>query len=351
MSSQSEKPITITTLANHVGVSVATVSAVMNNRHKQRRISSQTVRKVQEAAAEIGYLPNVSARRLRSGRLNQCLVLAVITSYQAPLTLVSAAIAALHRRVSQDKYKNINYTITVEMFDAGKLSELPGLLDGSRFNGAIIANTLAKDDAFIARSQFAIPVVLIGRDIPNYSFVRDSPEKTGQEAAEILVSTESENLAVLHAKLLTQTTTNRLKGFFDKAATLRMKEPSRIISEGFDEKDGYRAMKRFLADGHKIDGLYSVMDSLAVGAYHAIKERGFCIPQDIAVVGTGDYPIASYLDPPLSTFTRSQYNMHEEAVHLLLAHLTGEIRTSTHVLIPTSAVLRESTQRGKLANP
>ncbi len=351
MFSQNEKPITITTLANRVGVSVATVSAVMNNRHKQRRISPQTVRKVQEAAAEIGYLPNVSARRLRSGRLNRCLVLAVITSYQAPLALVSAAIGALHRLVSQDRYSDIQSTITVEMFDAGKLSELPGLLDGSRFNGAIIANTVAEDDAFIAKSQFCIPVVLIGRDIPNYSSVRDSPEKTGQEAAEILVSAESENLAVLHAKLLTQTTTTRLKGFFDKAGSLSMNEPCRIISEGFGEKDGYRAMKRFLAGGQKIDGLYSVMDSLAMGAYHAIKERGFCIPKDIAVIGTGDYPIASYLDPPLSTFTRSQYNMQEEAVRLLLAHLTGEVRTSTHVLIPTSAVLRESTQRGQLVNP
>lgn len=322
----------------------------MNNRHKQRRISPQTVRKVREAAVEIGYLPNVSARRLRSGGSNRCLTLAVITSYQAPLPLVSASIAALHRLVGQEEYKNIHSTITVEMFDAGKLSELPGLLDGSRFNGAIITNTVAEDDAFIARSQFSVPVVLIGRDIPNYSSVRDSPEKTGQQAAEILVSADSEKLALLHARLLTQTTSSRLKGFFDKAGSFSVKEPSRIVSEGFDEQDGYAAMKRFLAGGHRIDALYSVMDSLAVGAYRAIKESGLCIPKDVAVIGTGDYPIASYLDPPLSTFTRSHYSMQEEAVRLLLGHLTGEIRRPTNVLIPTSAVLRESTQRGQLAN-
>ena len=193
--------------------------------------------------------------------------------------------------------------------------------------------------------------MLIGRDIPNYSSVRDLPKKTGQQAAEILVSAESSHLAVLHAKLLTQTTSSRLEGFCSKLKSLGITEPFRIASEGFDERDGYQAMKRFLAGGQKIDGLYSILDSLAVGAYHALKESGLHIPQDVAVIGTGDYPIASYLDPPLSTFTRMHYNLHEQAGRLLLRHLTGEIRTPTHILIPISPVLRESTQRGQLANP
>lgn len=349
MFSQKEKPVTITTVANRIGVSVATVSSVLNNRYKQRRISPETVRKVQQAALEVGYLPNVSARRLRSGS-NRYLVLAVVTSYQAPLPLVSATIVTLHRFVSEQVHGNIHSTITVEMFDAGKLSEVPGLLDGSRFNGAIIANTIPEDDAFLAKSQFVIPVVLIGRDIPNYSSVRDLPEKTGQQAAEILASADSKRPAVLHARLLTQTTSGRLQGFCRKAKSLGTNEPPRIIAEGFDEGDGYRAMKRFLARGQKIDGLYSIMDSLAVGAYHAIKESGLHIPRDVAIIGTGDYPSASYLDPPLSTFTRLQYNLHEEASRLLLGHLTGETKTPTTVLIPISPILRASTRRGQLAN-
>jgi LacI family transcriptional regulator len=93
------------------------------------------------------------------------------------------------------------------------------------------------------------------------------------------------------------------------------------------------------------------MDSLAVGAYRAIKESGLRIPQEVAVIGTGDYPVASYLDPPLSTFTRSQYNIHEEAVRLLLRQLIGEIKSPTQVLIPVLPVLRQSTQRGQVTNP
>jgi hypothetical protein len=110
-----------------------------------------------------------------------------------------ASIAAFHRLISEEPYKNIQSTTTVEMFDAGRLADLPGLLDGSRFNGALIANTVAEDDAFLARNQLPIPVVLIGRDIPNYSSVRDLPEKTKPAGSEILLSTDSRHLAVLHA--------------------------------------------------------------------------------------------------------------------------------------------------------
>jgi len=347
MPDSSDKPMTITALAKGLGVSVATVSSVLNHRHVQRRISPETVRKVRQAAAAAGYLPNISARRLRSGAASRYLVLAVVTSYQAPLPLVSASIAAFHRLIHEEPYRDIQSTIAVEMFEAGRLADPPGLLDGSRCNGAIIANTLAQDDAFLAASQWSIPIVLIGRDIPNYSSVRDLPEKTGQQAAEILLGADSRRLAVLHAKMLTQATGGRLGGFVEKVKSFGAEEPATIISEGFDERDGYRAMQRFLEQGYQVDGLYSIMDSLAVGAYRALKEHGLRIPEDVAVIGTGDYPIASYLDPPLSTFTRSQYNIHEEAVRLQLGHLTGKIKTPTQVLIPVLPVLRQSTQRGR----
>jgi len=351
MLTENEKPITIAMLADRIGVSVATVSSVLNNRYKQRRISSKTVRKVREAAVEAGYLPNVAARRLRSGYSNQYLVLAAITSYQAPLPLVSGTITALHRLLSEEKYRNIHSMVTVEMFDAGKLAELPGLLDGSRFNGAIIANTVAEDDAFLATHQFSIPVVLIGRDIPNYSSVRALAQKIGQQAADILVSAESREPAVLYAKLLTQTTSARLKGFTKRIEEVLRKEPVKIMADGFGEKDGYKALRTCLRQGRKIDGLYCIMDSLAVGAYSALKERGIRISQDVAVIGTGDYPITAYLDPPLSTFTLSQNNLREEAARLLLGHLTGEVKTRTQILVPTMPILRQSTYRGELANP
>lgn len=343
--------ITITELSRELGLSIATISSVLNNRHKERRISEKTVSRVQEAARKIGYMPNISARRLRAyGSAGHPSIIAILSSYQAPLPLISHTIAGL-QKVSREKlFQELNYTITVDMFQAGKLSDIPGLLDGSRFNAAIIANTVPEDDEFLKNNPLQIPTVFIGRDIPGNSSVREMADMTGKQAADILFSTQSRNMAVVRASLMTQTTLARLDGFIEDARRLTGKDPVQIVCDGFTEKDGWEATRTYLQENARFDGLYAITDSLAVGAYHAIKQQSMRIPEDVTIIGTGDYSVSPYLDPPLSTFTRSQYNMHEEAARLLLRHLIGAVRTPTQIVVPVLPVLRESTRRGSLAH-
>lgn len=343
--------ITITELSRELGLSIATISSVLNNRYKERRISEKTVSRVQEAARKIGYMPNISARRLRAfGSAGHPLIIAILSSYEVPLTLINQTVGGLQKVSKEKKFHDLSYTITVDMFEAGKLSELPGLLDGSRFNAAIIANTIPADDEFLVAHQLHIPTVFIGRDIPNYSSVREMADMTGKQAADILFSTQSKDMVILRAELMTQTTLARLEGFVEDARRLTGKDPQQIVCSGFTEKDGWDATHEFLKAGNHFDGLYAITDSLAVGAYHAIKQHKLRIPEDVAVIGTGDYSVSPYLDPPLSTFTRSQYNMHEEAARLLLRHLTGEVKTPMQFVVPVLPVLRESTRRGSLAH-
>ena len=315
------------------------------NRYVERRISPETVRRIQDAAREYGYLPNLAARHLGSKRGHNQIIIAIITSFEAPLSLISGALTAIQKVNQERAYKNLSITTTVDMFHAGRLHELPALLDGSHFNAAVIANTLPEDDEFLANNPMSMPVVLIGRDIPNYSSVRDMPEATGDQAAEILFATGSQRMTILRPELLTQSTQGRVHGFRRKVEILTGKPPIAIVCQGFTAKDAYEAMADALSKGSRIDSLYSVMDSLAIGAYHAIKEKGMKIPRDITVIGTGDYPESPYMDPPLSTFNRSQYNMHEEAMRLLFRQLTGELSRSIQIVIPVIPVLRESTKR------
>lgn len=342
---KSQKPLTIVNLAQQLGVSTATVSTVLNNRHAERRISSETVRRIQEAARTTGYLPNLAARHLGSKRGHSQIIIAIITSFEAPLPLISGALTAVQKVNQETAYKDLSVATTVDMFHAGRLRELPALLDGSHFNAAVIANTLPEDDHFLAHHPMSVPVVLIGRDIPNYSSVRDMPEATGAQAAEILWGTGSRRMAVLRPELLTQSTLGRVQGFSRQVQILTGHPPVEIICRGFTAKDACEAMSETLSKSNPIDSLYSVMDPLAIGAYYAIKEKGLQIPHDIAVIGTGDYPESPYLDPPLSTFNQSQYNMHEEAMRLLFRQLTGELSRSTQIVIPVIPVLRASTQR------
>ncbi len=104
-------------------------------------------------------------------------------------------------------------------------------------------------------------------------------------------------------------------------------------------------MAEYLLNDGKIDGLYSVLETLAIGAYHAIKQRGLRIPQDVAVISTGETSVCQYMDPPMSSFGRSEINMNETAVEMLFDQLLGSNERIINRILPSVPVLRESTNR------
>lgn len=259
---------TVATIARVAGVSVSAVSSVLNNRQRERRIAGETVEKIREAAARLGYLPNVNARRLRGDTATRAaIVLALVTSYEAPIPLVNHFIAALRNLAAGGKEgaKRTGPTsVSVEMFSAGKLRELPGLLSGDHFNAALILNTTPGDDAFLQSVTLPYPVVLVNRSIAGYSAVFED-ESAGARAAAILASAGRRKLAVLHGLPLTQMTETRLRNFRREARQLTGKPAQAILTDGLSEEGGYRAMRDFLGSGGRIDGIYAVSDAFALG--------------------------------------------------------------------------------------
>lgn len=328
-------------------MSIAAVSSVLNNRHVERRIAPETVEKIRAASAKLGYLPNISARRLRSGTSQKNNIgLAFITSYEAPLSLASNLIMALRQLVTarDSGSREMTFSVLVELFPAGKLKDLAGLLTGDHFNAAIITNTTPEDDHFLNRTQLPYPVVLVNRVIPRYSCVVEDPE-AGGVAASVLIRGKRRNLAVLRGTPLTQTTQNRADSFVRAVSGQLGGATHEIVADDLSEAAAYKAMIRFLALGKRIDGLYTVSDSMALGAFHAIKEKGLRIPNDIAVVGVGDYEISAFFDPPLSVVGVQRSDLGKEASRLLLRQLEQGGQSPLKVEIPVLSVLRASTGR------
>lgn len=320
----SSSVVTVRSIAEAADVSIGSVSSVLNNRHVERRISPDTVERIKAVALRLGYLPNIGARRLRSGTgASRTVVLALITSYEAPLTLVNHFVSGL-RAVAQGSQGSLageSYLLLIDMFAAGRLSELPGLTTGAHFNAAIITNTTTEDDAFLARTPLPYPVVLVNRLIPGYASVTEHAD-CGRRAAEILVERQRKRLAVLHGSPLTQITKTRAESFRRRAAELTGNEVSEIVAAELSEGAAAEAMTRFLQKkGNDIDGLYTVTDGKALGAYHAIREAGKRVPDDIAVIGVGDYDISPYFDPPLSTVGVPHSELGRAAARLLLQRL------------------------------
>src|SRR5687768_9347935 len=164
-----KRPVTVHMIAEHVGVSAAAVSTVLANRHEERRLARATVDRIRQAIRELGYVPNVAARRLRAHDPEvRHLELGILTSFEAPLFLVSRALRQVQEAVDARSASDRRYSVTIDMFHAGRLREMPGLQSASRFNGVIITNTLPADDAFLKSTILPYAVVVQGRRIPNY---------------------------------------------------------------------------------------------------------------------------------------------------------------------------------------
>jgi LacI family transcriptional regulator len=288
----------------------------------------------------------MAAKKLRSqsGKLRS-FDIAVVTSFEVPMQFTLGLMHAIEKMSLLDKYKDYHFFTQIVMFHAGRISEMAGILDESRFNGAIITNTMPQDDKFFMENEVSYPVVFLGRDLSKYNCVTVDVNMAGKMAADVLLEKcHCTKPVVLVPNMLTQATNGRLEGF---RAECNQKNIDCCILEakGFLEENGYNSLMEYISGGGQIDGLYSVFETLAIGAYHAIKQHGLKIPDDVAVIETGETSICKFMEPPMSSFSQSEVNMHEVAVEMLFDQLLGSNEKIINRILPSIPVLRESTNR------
>lgn len=308
--------VTLRDIAKAAGVTPGTVSFVVTNTHQERRISEETVRRVQLIAKEMGYMPNVAARNLRHADKNRLLVLSLITSSGAPLNLVSHLFEALQREIATASSPR-QFTINLATFEPGKLCDLPGLMDGSLFNGAIFTNTVPEDDKFLENNILPYPSLVIGREIPGLSCFVPSVN-AGSTAARMLGESGCKAPAVLCESQLTQATERRATQFCQEFEKKLGQSPVRIVCAGSSEAAARDAVDKYLLSGGKVDGIFAVHDNLAAGAYLTLKRFGIKIPDQVKVVGMGDSDWPEFLDPPLSCAGAEESAVYDQAARMLL---------------------------------
>lgn len=342
MAHAAKRPVTVHTIAQHVGVSPAAVSTVLANRHEERRLAAATVERIRQAVRELGYVPNIAARRLRAHdpQVRQ-VELAILTTYEAPLFLVSRTLREMQAAVDARTTPTRRFSVSIDVFHAGRLREMPGLLSASRFNGVIISNTLPEDDAFLTSTTLPYAVVVQGRRLPNYCCVLETPGEGGRRAAEILAGSGRRQLAVITPALLTQTTADRRDAFVAAVQARTGKAPVHVAA-GFTPASGAEALCAHLKSDPKCDGIFAVTDILALGALHALKAAGYRIPRDVGVVGVGDVEHPEFLDPPLTCVGPPYEHVVHEIVNLLFMLMNRRRVNPVEVFVPPVVSVRAS---------
>jgi DNA-binding LacI/PurR family transcriptional regulator len=330
---------TLEVVAELAGVSRATVSRVVNGSSK---VSSEVHAAVTKAISELGYVPNRAARTLVTRRTDTIVLIMhertdtvfedpffanVLRGVNSMLSTTDLQLVLLHARGDQQRERALRYVCN------------------GHVDGALLISMHGDDPMPSATMAAGIPMVAMGRPPSGHQadYVDADNAGGGRTAVAHLIARGRRCLATVAGPLDMSAGVDRLRGYIDAVHAAGLIDAADRVAYGdFTEAAGYRGMKQLVEQTPAIDGVFVASDLMGMGALRALRELGRRIPDEVAVVGFDDAPLAVYADPPLSTIRQPVERLGQEMVRLLLHRLSephGEPRT---IILPTELVVRAS---------
>ncbi|KZE89197.1 LacI family DNA-binding transcriptional regulator [Microbacterium sp. TNHR37B] len=324
-------------VAERAGVSMKTVSNVVRN---YPHVSPQMRARVQQAIDELGYRPNVVARRLATGRTG-FIALAfadVAIPYFAELSrAASRAAAGFEYRVLLEETD-----ATLEGERALMASSEAGLIDGMIFQPS------AMSSAEIARHRIDIPIVLLGETPAPLTIDRVMIDNiaAAREITRHLIASGRRRIGFVghEASSLTETSRQRLLGYQEALQEAGLAaDPSRLVASGaVAASEAVDAVRDALDGGLDVDALVCRDDLAAIGTLRALQERGIRVPDDVAVTGWDDTRLSAVTFPSLTTVSPDIDTIVSRALTLLDERIRGYDGVGRHEIAPHRIVVRES---------
>lgn len=324
----------ITDVAREAGVSISTVSRVLNN--SDYPIKPETRRKVLEAAAELRFRPNDLARGLllRKSRTVGLIVPDISNPYYPELSLGVEATA------SERGYSVIFCNTSRK---AEKLEQYVDVLLQKRVDGIVLVGG-GTDFAPISQAllDFDVDVTVIGRHNLPFPSVQIDNVGAAQEAASHLAELGHRRIAFLSGPLKLTSVQDRLSGYRLALEEQGLDRDDRLVCEGdFQPESGYSAALSLLQGEPRPTAIFAANDRMAIGVIAAATDLGLEVPDDLSVVGFDDITMASYTRPSLTTVAIPGYQMGASAMRLML-RLFAEEECPQVTWVPTKLVVRDS---------
>jgi LacI family transcriptional regulator len=335
---------TMKDIARDLGVSVVTVSKVLRN---HQDIGAETRKRVLDRIKDLNYTPNIAARSLVTGRTY--LVGLIVPDLLHPF------FAQVANSLSGALLKK-GYCVTISTSEENpELEEkVINQLLGRRLDALVIASSCTKPAIFERIKKQGPPLILIDRSFPdlNANFVGIDDEAVGAIATEHLIKIGCKRIAHLRGPQISPGV-GRLSGFLKALAKNKIKvlpgyiSPPRLVDVKGRES-GAELMKQLLTLSPRPDGVFCYNDPMAIGAIHTILDAGLRVPDDIAVIGSGNLHYDTELRVPLSSIDQQTEAIGERAARLTLALLESKTqpRNKTFIIQP-QLVIRASSDRGQ----
>lgn len=331
-----KRPTTQRMIAEQVGVSVATVSRVLNESEEPGRWAApETIAAILAAARSNGYRRNPHAASLRTARSNLVGVLVP--------RLQDFVLATIYEGIDEAATEHSISTFVTNSLDRPELqrARTQAMLD-RRVDGLIFGDAHLDDTFLDELAAQDIPFVLTSRHAGSHLSVTCDDTAGGRLVAEHLLSIDRRNVVILAGLPFASTARDRSQGLIDRFHEAGTGIPAdHIIFNGFDATAGRAATEEILDRGIRPDAIFATNDFAAIGAIGVLRARGLRIPDDVALVGYNDTPLAESLAISLTTIRSPMHEMGRRALLCLLDLLAG--REVESVRLHPELVVRDST--------
>ena len=319
------------------GVSRTTVSFVLNGR--DMAITAATRERVLDAARQLGYQPNASARQLAGGQSHTVGLVLRQTREQ----VAGDAFLAETLRGLTNAARSRGFRVLVESFLPGE-DGYGELVRSRRTDGLVISGPRSDDRHLRDIIREGFPLVLQGMlpgvDVPSVDV--DNPAGARLAVEHLLGLGHRRIGCITNAPLAYTAARERLDGYQAALKAVGIEpDPQWVEEAAFDAPSGRRAMQALL---HRADleAVFVASDVVAFGAIDAVRAAGMRIPDDISIVGFDDIPLAAFLVPPLTTIHLPAYELGH-AVGIALLDRISHAPVPPRTLLPTKLVVRAST--------
>ncbi len=331
---RNRRTITIQDVAREAGVSVSTVSRVLN---KKTDVALETQEKIEAVIKGLGYASSLAARGMRSHRTN--VIGLVLPDISVPYaTEVMRGVNQVIANVDYDLiiYTNGNFH---KSGTADQQRHLVTLLNGSITDGVLVVAGATTEFPTTA------PVVIIdpNNECPEFPSLIATNREGAQEAMRYLIGLGHRRIGHITGRLDLLSAHQRLQGYKDGLAEAGIPYDEQLVKEGdYTASSAIEGTKALLALPEPPTAIFAANDMTAMGVYEAAGQVGVCIPDRLSVIGFDNLRDALYLRPSLTTVDQNLTGMGKIAAEMIIKLVQGEPLENRLVKIQTHLMVRDS---------
>jgi DNA-binding LacI/PurR family transcriptional regulator len=339
----SKKRSTSLDVANLAGVSRTTVSFVLNEIHSVS-ISAATRKRVLDAAKKLNYSPNIAGKKLVSGK---SYVIGLVLCQSAEQIFTDAFLPQVILGVEQAAVQQ-GFHVLLKPVDPNDTGGYSRLVTENHVDGILLSGPRQDDEELMKLHRQRVPILLMGQlpgaDIP---FVDVDATAGAGQAVNHLIELGHQRIAMItNAPLDYTSAQQRCEGYQQSLKRAALPIEQSLIREGnYTPASGYEAMKFLLRLTPRVTAVFVASDVVAMGAMLAIKEAGLRIPDDLAIVGFDDIPLAEYYDPPLTTIRLPAFGLGWAGGDRLARLIQGDGIDEENMFLGSELVVRKSSQK------